>query len=70
MSTEEKLDQIIKNQGTIMQMLADVLEAMPDPSQRPDIEAALKPVLDSPLLKNNPAAASMLSAVMDNMGGK
>lgn len=70
MSTEDKLDKILKNQQTIMAMLEDILEAMPDPSQRPDIAAAMGPLMENPILKNNPAVAQMLGAFMNNMGGK
>lgn len=69
MSTEDKLDKILKNQQTIMAMLSDVLEAMPDPSQRPDMRAMLAPLMANPVFKENPAVQQMLGAVMKNMGG-
>lgn len=70
MSTEDKLSQILKNQQTIMAMLSDILEAIPDPSKRPDIGAMLAPLMTNPALKDNPAVQQMLGAVMKNMGGK
>jgi hypothetical protein len=66
MSTEEKLDAILKNQGIIIQMLSDVLEAK---RQRPDLKTAMAPILENPLFKNNPAVQNMLGALMKNMGG-
>lgn len=69
MSLEAKLDEILKNQGTIMKMLEDVLEAMPDPGQRPDVAAAMAPILNSPALKDNPAVRAMLGNFAKHMGG-
>lgn len=68
MCAEDKLDKILKNQSTIMQMLSDVLEAIPDPGQRPDMSAALKPLMDSPLFKNNPAVLSLLGSFIKKGG--
>ena len=51
-----------------MQMLSDLLEAMPDPSQRPDIAAMLAPLMVNPILKDNPAIAQMLGALMKKGG--
>jgi hypothetical protein len=64
----DKLDEIIKNQHTIMSMLSDILEAMPDPSQRPDIAAAFKPLMDNPLFKDNPAMQSLLGSFIKKGG--
>jgi hypothetical protein len=70
MSIEDKIDKVLENQGTIIKMLEDVLEAMPDPAQRPDIAAILAPMMTNPVLKDNPAVQQMLGAFMKNMGGK
>lgn len=67
---EEKLDKILKNQEIIVRMLTDLLESVPDPSARPDIREAIKPLLASPIIKNNPVIANTLEQFMENMGGR
>jgi len=67
--TEEKLDQILKNQAVIIGMLTDLLEATPDVSERPDIREVMRPLISSPIIENNPALKGMLSQMMNNMGG-
>ena len=69
MSVNEKLDEILKNQGIIIQMLTDIMEAMPAPGKHPDMLAAMAPLLNSPMIKGNPALADMVGTFMKNMGG-
>lgn len=65
MTTEEKLDQILKNQTTIIQMLTDALERKP-----PDMSEAFKPIFENPLIASNPSVVAMLNKFMGEMGGK
>lgn len=70
MSIDQKLDEIIRNQTIIMQMLTDLIESVPDPAQRPNVLKALAPLLDSPMIKNNPALAEMVKGFTENIGGQ
>ena len=67
---EGKIDQILKNQAIIIQMLTDIIESIPSPSTRPDMTEMFKPILDNPIIKNNPAMLGMLTTFMSQMGGK
>jgi hypothetical protein len=68
---EKKLDEILKNQGIIIQMLTDLIEAIPAPDKRgPDMQAAFAPLINSPMIKSNPVLAGMLDDMIKNMGGK
>lgn len=69
LTTDQKLDLLLAQQNSIMQMLCDLIEAMPDPGTRPDLRKAMAPLLDNPIFKSNPMVAGMLNSFMDAMGG-
>jgi len=69
LTTDQKLDLILVQQTSIMQMLCDLIEAMPDPGTRPDLRKAMEPLLNNPIFKDNPMVTGMLNSFMDAMGG-
>jgi hypothetical protein len=72
MTTEEKLDQIIKDQAVIIQNQAVLIQMVTDAMERkpPDMTEALKPILENPLIAGNPSVVNMLNKFMGEMGGK
>ncbi len=75
MTVEEKVDDICnqlqhltEQQTYIIKLLETMVENMPT-GKRPDFGELLKPIIDHPAMKANPAAADMLLQFMSTMGG-
>lgn len=67
----DRIDMVLKNQAYIIKMLESIVETMPSAGVKPpDIKAVLKPMLDNPVIKNNPALVGMIGALMNEMGGR
>lgn len=69
MSLEEKLEEVLKNQTTIINMLTDLLEGR-DNVKRPNIAAIMEPMINNPIIQANPAVKSMLDNFTKELGGK
>jgi len=66
---EHKIDQILKNQGIIIQMLSDWMESATHRGKKPDMRAMLSPLLGSPVLRANPEVSKMIDDLLTTMGG-
>lgn len=67
---EAKLNQVLKNQNTIIQMLSDLLENKPGPGARMDISKIIEPLLDNPIIKSNPVFSKAFEEFKMHMGEK
>ena len=70
MTLEEKVDKLLAQQLYTNKLLETIIEGMPDPQKNAaKVRAVLSPIMEMPIIKNNPAFKDMLDAVED-IGGK
>jgi hypothetical protein len=63
----ERFDAIEEGMEYQTKLLESILEAIPTRGPRPDMMAAMQPILDSPLIKSNPALAAMVANFTNSM---
>jgi hypothetical protein len=65
----ERFDTMEEGMEYQTKLLESILEAMPT-GPRPNMLEAMKPILESPMIKGNPALAGMVANFTKSMGGK
>lgn len=65
----ERFDTIEETMEYHTKLLEGILEAIPQPGKKPNLMEAMKPIMNHPLFKSNPAMAEMLNTFTKNMGG-
>jgi len=66
----ERLSKLEEHIEYHTKLLESIVEAIPPASKQPDVLKAMEPLLNSPMIKDNPALATMLESFKKNMGGK
>jgi hypothetical protein len=70
---EELRDELAKiraNQTYMIKLLETVVELIPPRGKQPRVDKLLKPLIDNPMIKNNPQLSSMVGRMIDGMGGE
>jgi hypothetical protein len=65
----ERLDKLEEHAAYNTKLLESIVESIPPAGSRPNVWAAMEPLMNSPMIKNNPALAEMVAAFKNNMGG-
>ena len=65
----EKITALQKKIDYNTKLLETIVETMPGPGKRPDLGPIINPLLNNPIIQNNPALKQMVTGVLDLQEG-